>query len=118
MSPVIVLDGEGKLLAALGSPGGSSILAYNAKTLLGLLAWKMPLQEAIDLPNLVASGGNFYGEAGRFPTAVASGLADRGIEVKSGRGENSGLHGIVVQQDGRIEGAADPRREGVWRTVR
>jgi len=118
MSPVIVLDGEGKLVAALGSPGGSSILAYNAKALVGLLAWRMPLQQAIGLPNLVASGGNFYGEAGRLPAAVTKGLADRGIEVKSGRGENSGLHGIVVQEDGRIEGAADPRREGVWRTLR
>jgi len=118
MSPVIVLDGEGKLVAALGSPGGSSILAYNAKALVGLLAWRMPLQQAIDLPNLVASGGNFYGEAGRLPAAVTRGLADRGIEVKSGRGENSGLHGIVVRDDGRIEGAADPRREGVWRTLR
>jgi gamma-glutamyltranspeptidase/glutathione hydrolase len=118
MAPVIVLDGEGKLVAALGSPGGSSILAYNAKALVGLLAWRMPLQQAIDLPNLVASGGNFYGEADRLPAAVTAGLVDRGIEVKSGRGENSGLHGIVVQEGGRIEGAADPRREGVWRTLR
>jgi len=118
MSPVIVLDGEGKLVAALGSPGGSSILAYNAKALVGLLAWRMPLQQAIGLPNLVASGGNFYGEADRLPAAVIRGLVDRGIEVKSGRGENSGLHGIVVKEDGRIEGAADPRREGVWRTLR
>ncbi len=117
MSPVIVLDAEGKLVAALGSPGGSSILAYNAKALLALLAWRMSLQEAIDLPNLVASGGNFYGEAGSFPPSVTAGLADRGIEVKSGRGENSGLHGIVVRADGRIEGAADPRREGVWRSL-
>jgi len=118
MSPVIVLDAEGRLVAALGSPGGSSILTYNAKTLLGLLAWNMPLQEAIELPNLVASGSNYYGEAGLFPQAVADGLTGRGIEVKSGRGENSGLHGIVVRDGGRIEGAADPRREGVWREVR
>jgi hypothetical protein len=34
--------------------------------------------------------------------------------VKSGRGEESGLHGVVIFEDGRLEGAADPRREGVW----
>jgi hypothetical protein len=28
-----------------------SILAYNAKAIVGLFAWKLPLQEAINLPN-------------------------------------------------------------------
>ena len=32
MAPVIVLDSTGRPVAALGSPGGSSILAYNAKS--------------------------------------------------------------------------------------
>src|SRR5690606_21555454 len=43
MSPVIVLDREGRLVAALGSPGGNAILAYNGKALLGLLGWELPL---------------------------------------------------------------------------
>ena len=115
MSPVIVLDGEGRLVAALGSPGGSAILAYNAKALVGLLAWQLSLQEAIELPNLIARGANFFGEAAKFPPDVLEGLKERGIEVKPGRGEESGLHGVVLHADGRPEGAADPRREGVWR---
>jgi gamma-glutamyltranspeptidase/glutathione hydrolase len=115
MSPVLVLDHDGNLVAALGSPGGSAILAYNAKTLVGLLAWRLPLQEAIDLPNLIARGGNFFGEAAKFPPEVLEGLESRGIVVKPGRGEESGLHGVVLHADGRVEGAADPRREGVWR---
>jgi gamma-glutamyltranspeptidase/glutathione hydrolase len=117
MSPVIVLDRDGRLVAALGSPGGSAILAYNAKTLVGLLAWKLPLQQAIDLPNLIAAGGNYFGEASKFPPAVLAALAERGIEVRSGRGEESGLHGVVVRAGRALEGAADPRREGQWRTV-
>jgi gamma-glutamyltranspeptidase/glutathione hydrolase len=117
MSPVIVLDREGRLVAALGSPGGSAILAYNAKALVGLLAWKLPLQAAIDLPNLIASGGSFFGEASKFPPAVLAELAARGIEVKPGRGEESGLHGVVFGRDGSVQGAADPRREGAWRTL-
>jgi len=115
MSPVLVLDRDGHLVAALGSPGGSAILAYNAKTLVGLLAWRLPLQEAIDLPNLIARGENFFGEAAKFPPEVLGGLESRGIVVKPGRGEESGLHGVVLHADGRLEGAADPRREGVWR---
>jgi gamma-glutamyltranspeptidase/glutathione hydrolase len=51
----------------------------------------------------------------KFPPEVLAGLAARGVEVKAGRGEESGLHGIVVQTDGQVIGAADPRREGVWR---
>jgi gamma-glutamyltranspeptidase/glutathione hydrolase len=115
MSPVMVLDRDGRVIAALGSPGGSAILAYNAKTLVGLLAWKLPLADAVELPNLIARGRDFFGEASKFPPEVLEGLAARGVEVKPGRGEESGLHGVVLHTDGRLEGAADPRREGVWR---
>jgi len=115
MSPVLVLDRDGRLVAALGSPGGTAILAYNAKVLVGLLAWELPLQQAIDLPNLIARGADFYGEVAKFPPAVLEALASRGVTIKSGRGEESGLHGLVVRKDGAVDGAADPRREGTWR---
>jgi gamma-glutamyltranspeptidase/glutathione hydrolase len=117
MSPVLVLDRDARLVAALGSPGGSAILAYNAKTLVGLLAWDLPLQQAVELPNLIARGKDFFGEAAKFPPQVLEGLRERGVEVKPGRGEESGLHGVVLRGDGRLEGAADPRREGAWRTL-
>jgi len=117
MAPAIVLDRGGRVVAALGSPGGSAILAYNAKTLVGVLAWKLPLQQAIELPNLVARGADFNGEAAKFAPALLQGLAERGITVKSGRGEESGLHGIVLHEDGTTEGGADPRREGVFRAL-
>jgi len=117
MAPVIVFDREGRVVAALGSPGGSAIIAYNAKALVGLLAWELPLQQAIDLPNLVARGADFNGEATKFSAEMLAALAERGVTVKSGRGEESGLHGVVLHEDGTAEGAADPRREGVWRPV-
>jgi gamma-glutamyltranspeptidase/glutathione hydrolase len=115
MAPVIVLDRDGRPVAALGSPGGSGILIYNAKTLVGLIDWNLTLQQAIDLPNLFARGKDNFGEVGKFPPGVLAGLAERGVEVKAGRGEESGLHGVVLRDGGRLEGAADPRREGVWR---
>jgi gamma-glutamyltranspeptidase/glutathione hydrolase len=117
MAPMIVLDRDGRVVAALGSPGGSAILAYNAKAIVGLLAWELPMQQAIDLPNLVARGAAFNGEAAKFPPAVLEGLAERGIVVQAGRGEESGLHGILLHEDGTTEGAADPRREGVFRKL-
>lgn len=117
MAPVIVLDASGRPVAALGSPGGSSILAYNAKTIVGLLAWKLPLQEAINLPNVIARGDEYYGEAPKLAPGVLEALAARGVVVKPGRGEESGLQGLVINADGTATGAADPRREGVWKTL-
>jgi hypothetical protein len=117
MVPVIILDEGGQPVAALGSPGGSSILAYNAKSIVGLLAWKLPLQEAINLPNVIARGEETFGEAPKLAPGVLEALAARGVVVKPGRGEESGLHGLVIAPDGTVTGAADPRREGVWKTL-
>jgi len=117
MSPVLVLQRDsGAFVAALGSPGGSAILAYNAKALIGLLAWDLPLQQAFDLPNVIARGSDFYGEMPRISPELAAQLAERGVALKSGRGEESGLHGVAVRGNpAAFEAAADPRREGVWR---
>jgi len=117
MAPIIVLDHAGRFFAALGSPGGNAILDYNAKALIALLAWKLPLKEAIELPNLIARGDTFSGELGRFSPSLLEGLRERGIELKSGRAENSGLHGVMRLPDGTYQGAADSRREGVARMV-
>jgi len=114
MSPIIVLDQSGRFFAALGSPGGSAILDYNAKTLVGLLDWGLTMQQAIELPNLYARGADFFGELARFPPDVLTGLSERGIVLKTGRTEESGLHGVVLRPGGMLEGGADPRREGEW----
>jgi gamma-glutamyltranspeptidase / glutathione hydrolase len=117
MSPIIVLDHDGQFIAALGSPGGSAILAYNAKTVIGVLAWGLSMQSAIELPNLIAHGSDYYGELGRFSPQIVAGLRERGINLAEGRAENSGLHGILRKPDGTYEGGADSRREGVVRIV-
>ena len=115
MSPVMVLGQDGRLVAAMGSPGGSAILAYNAKTLVGVLDWGLTMQQAIELPNIYARGTDFYGEVTRFSPELRAALAARGIDLKTGRGEESGLHGVILRGTGRFETGADPRREGVWK---
>ena len=113
MVPSIVLDRKGRFVMAIGSPGGNSIVAYVAKALVGVLDWKLPLQEAIDLPNLVARGASVSMEQGRFDAATVAALRATGALVATDRGEDSGLHAIRMRTDGTLEGAADRRREGV-----
>jgi gamma-glutamyltranspeptidase/glutathione hydrolase len=115
MAPIIVLDHEEQFVAAVGSPGGSAILDYNAKAIVGLLAWKLSIKNAIELPNLIARGEEFNGEIDKFSPEVVSGLRERGMELKVGRAENSGFHGVARHPDGTYEAAADSRREGVAR---
>jgi len=111
MSPVIVLDRAGNFVAALGSPGGSAILAYNLKTLVAVFDWGLPMQEAIDLPNLTAKGDTYIGEPDRFGPEMVKALAERGIVMKDTGLEVSGIQGIIVRPTG-LEGGADSRREG------
>ena len=112
MVPTILLTKNGKFAGAIGSAGGNSILAFVGKTLVAAIDWGLPMQQAIAAPNLVARGGSFQGEVGKFPAEVLAGLRQRGIDLKPGQGEDSGVHGVLIR-DGRIDGGADPRREGV-----
>lgn len=117
MSPIIVLDMEGRFVAALGSPGGTSILAYNVKALVAVLDWGLPMQDAFDLPNLVARGNGFGADAERFSPGLRAALGERGIVIRPNTSENSGLHGAIWRrgQGGSWgwDGGADDRREGV-----
>lgn len=117
MTPLIMLDGDRAFAGALGSAGGNAILAYVGKSLVAAVDWNLSMGEALALPNLVARGPAFQGEVTRFPPAILEGLRARGIELKPGQGEDSGLTGLIVRS-GRLDGAADPRREGVARTER
>ena len=113
MAPNIILDRDGAFVAAVGSPGGNAIPSYVLKAIVGVIDWKLPMQEALDLPNLIARGGDFYSEPSRFPPGVVDGLKAKGVTFQSARGaEGSGLHGIMRVKDG-LEGGADDRREGV-----
>jgi gamma-glutamyltranspeptidase/glutathione hydrolase len=111
MAPTIVERADGGLHAALGSPGGARIIGYVAKTLIGLLAWNLDPQDAIDLPNVVTVGTTAELELGTEAAAFAPSLEARGHRVLV-RPLESGIHAIVVTPAG-LRGGADRRREGV-----
>ncbi|UOO81954.1 gamma-glutamyltransferase [Uruburuella testudinis] len=109
MAPTIVLK-DGKPYLAVGSPGGSRIIGYVAKTLVAHIDWGMDIQEAIDLPNMLNRGSAYEVEEHTAAADMAPGLGQLGYKVQI-RDLNSGVQGIVIQQNG-LQGGADPRREG------
>lgn len=117
MSPTIVFDKNGDLLMVTGSPGGNSIVAYVAKTLVGVLKWGFSAQEAANFPNIIARGDVVNVEVDRgIGARIAKTLTDSGYTVRERRGEASGIHLIIVKDD-ELDGGADPRREGVALTL-
>ncbi len=110
MSPTIVMK-DGKPYMVVGSPGGSRIIGYVAKTIIAHLDWGMNIQEAINMPHAVNRFGTYDLEEGTGATDLQDELEAVGYEVNI-RALNSGLHGIVIGEES-LMGGADPRREGV-----
>lgn len=111
MSPTLVLR-DGGFELAVGSPGGSRIIGYTARAIVAALDHGLPMAEAVALPHVVNRNGGTDVEAETAATGLVAPLTALGHEVRV-RGLTSGLHGIRRLPDGRLQGGADPRREGV-----
>ncbi len=114
MAPTLVFDRDGQLLMVAGSPGGPVIIHYVAKLLTGVLAWGLPVQQAVDLPNF----GDF--NSGALIVERGALTADQ-LDALRGRGHRlvetdltSGLQ-VLMRVKGGWVGGADPRREGIVR---
>ena len=116
MSPLLVFDkASGEMVMSVGSPGGSAIINYVAKVLVGTLDWGLDVQQAISLPNFGSRNGPTELEQDRVSPALVDALKARGHEVRV-MPQTSGLQGIQRSTgSGRLLwfGGADPRREGV-----
>jgi len=110
MAPTVVLK-DGAPVLVVGSPGGSRIIGYVAKTIIAHLEWGMDVQQAVALPHLVNRFGTYDMEEGTSATELSDALASLGFEVNT-RALTSGLHAISIHEDG-LKGGADPRREGI-----
>jgi len=111
MSPSLVFAPGGGFFMTLGSPGGSAIINYVAKTLAGVLDWNLDIQQAIAAPNMGSRNRETELEKGTALEDIAAALRVLGHPVEAVE-LNSGLHGIVRTPQG-LAGGADPRREGV-----
>lgn len=113
MAPTLVFDAAGRLRAVLGSPGGSRIINYVARTILALLDGGRAPDSALALAHVGNRNGATEVERGLVPPSLIAELERRGHEVRQDD-MTSGLH-LIVRDGSRWLGAADPRREGVAR---
>lgn len=115
MAPTFVFEKNSKkLVLSTGSPGGSAIINYVGKVLVGTMDWGLNVQQAISLPNFGSRNGPTELEQGRTSEALVAALKERGHNVRV-MDQTSGLQGIMrinVHGEERWFGGADPRREG------
>ncbi|MFT5587946.1 MAG: gamma-glutamyltranspeptidase/glutathione hydrolase [Bradyrhizobium sp.] len=115
MSPTFVFEkGTRKLMLSVGSPGGSAIINYVGKVMVGMMDWGLDVQHAISLPNFGSRNGPTELEQGRVPDALVAALKIKGHTVRIME-QTSGLQGIMrmnVHGEDVWFGGADPRREG------
>ena len=116
MAPTMVFDkATKKFVLSIGAPGGSDIINYVAKALVGTLDWGLNVQQAINLPNFGSRNGPTELEQGRVSDVLVEQLKTKGHNVRVME-KTSGLHGIMrtrIQDEEVWFGGADPRREGI-----
>lgn len=110
MAPTIVMQ-DNKPYLAIGSPGGSRIIGYVAQSIIAHIDWGMDIQQAIDQPRMINRFGTMDVEINTPLADYAQQFEAMGYSVDK-RDLNSSLHAIRITDAG-LEGAADPRREGV-----
>ena len=111
MDPTMVFGDDGGLNYVLGSPGGPGIILFNLKAIFALLDWQMDAAEAAALLNFGSTEDTVLMEPGAAWDPLAARLEAMGHKVRR-LPMTSGQHIIAVTPEG-MEGAADPRREGV-----
>jgi gamma-glutamyltranspeptidase/glutathione hydrolase len=110
MSPMMALR-DGRVVYALGLPGGRKIFPSAWQALVNLIDHGMSLQEAVEAPRIWTEGPVLEVEHG-IPEAVRSGLVARGHKVQVMPTVAGGMNAIQFHDDGSMTGAACWRADG------
>jgi gamma-glutamyltranspeptidase/glutathione hydrolase len=113
MTPTLVYDPDGSVSALVGSPGGTQIINYVAKTLWAIFAWDLPPRQALELPHFGSRNGPTELEKDTPASILKAALEQRGHKVAI-HDMTSGLS-VILRRGEEWIGAADPRREGTAR---
>lgn len=114
MSPTIVLADDRPCLA-LGSGGSNRIRSAILQTLLNLLVYRRPLEEAVNAPRLHIEGRKLWFEDVSLDPSTTAVLLDTWPEAIRFDTPSMFFGGVncAASSDGRLFGAGDRRRGGV-----
>jgi gamma-glutamyltranspeptidase/glutathione hydrolase len=112
MSPTIVYGPDGRPVLAVGAAGGSTIPAQVIKTIIGVLDFHLPAQQAIALPMVYAPGDTIYVESGTFLEGMIPQLRALGHADVKTVPPGTFKANAIERLNGRWVGGADPRSEG------
>lgn len=114
MSPTIIMK-DGKPFAAIGSPGGVTIIAAVAQICSNLIDQGMTMQEAVDAPRIKGYRDCALDYEGRFSDETIAEMESKGwtmnISDEFNRSFGS-VNAVRYAEDGSLDGAGDPRRDG------
>ena len=110
MSPMMALR-DGKVVYALGLPGGRKIFPSAFQALINLIDHGMSLQEAVEAPRIWTEGPLLEVEHG-IADAVRKGLEARGHKLQIMPTVAGGMNAIQFHADGNMTGAACWRADG------
>jgi gamma-glutamyltranspeptidase / glutathione hydrolase len=110
MSPMMALRG-GKLVYAMGLPGGKRIFPSALQALVNLIDHRMRLQEAVEAPRVWTEGNALEVESA-VPEGVRATLASFGHKVLAVPTVAGGMNAIQFHDDGSLTGAACWRADG------
>src|SRR5258708_1304588 len=110
MSPMMALR-DGKLVYALGLPGGKKIFPSALQALINLIDHGMSLQEAVEAPRVWTEGNALEVEQA-VPDGVRVALTSMGHRVVATPTVAGGMNAIQFHDGGRLTGAACWRADG------
>jgi gamma-glutamyltranspeptidase/glutathione hydrolase len=110
MSPMMALR-DGKLIYALGLPGGKRIFPSAMQALINLIDHGMSLQEAVEAPRVWTEGNALEVEQA-IPESVRVKLRAMGHQVVEMATVAGGMNAIQFHDDGTLSGAACWRADG------
>ncbi len=91
MAPTIILHRDYSLAGAIGSPGGNAILAYVSKALVGIIDWKLPMDQAFALPIWSRAAAALRARPAASSPEQRAEMAKRGVEGPFGFGRGFGM---------------------------
>ncbi|WP_375781294.1 gamma-glutamyltransferase [Bradyrhizobium sp. ma5] len=110
MSPMMALR-DGKLVYALGLPGGKRIFPSAMQALINLIDHGMDLQEAVEAPRVWTEGNALEVERA-VPETIRAALSAKGHKVQVVPTVAGGMNAIQFHADGTMSGAACWRADG------